>query len=167
MYAPRRTSIDPHVVDEHRRRKNRIRRRIAVEVAANGQIHNDEKALVEDPVPQRLDAGAGNAEVQRIVDKKPYGERIPFDRESVEGVGERAAGDGPDVRERRVAGVPGSVDRRAGGGGRAALVLHDVQLAAGGPPDRPDVLAQEPERRPEPLPRRELEARLDATGRDF
>jgi len=76
-------------------------------VTADGQIHDDEKTLVEDPVSEGLDPGAGDAEVQRIIDKKPYGERVPFDREGVEGVGERAALDGPDVRERRVARVPG------------------------------------------------------------
>src|SRR6266545_4129750 len=63
------------------------------------------------------------------------------------------------VRERSVAGIPGAVHRRAGTRRLAPLVLHDVQLTAGRPTDGADVVAEQPERRPESLPGRELEDR--------
>ena len=48
--------------------------------------------------------------------------------------------------------------------GLAAAVLHDVELAARGPADAGEVVAEHPERRPESLSRGELDARLDAAG---
>src|SRR6266540_6219148 len=70
------------------------------------------------------------------------------------------------VRERSVAGIPRAVHRRAGTRWLAPLVLHDVQLTAGRPTDGADVVAEQPERRPESLPGRELDTRFHSARRD-
>src|SRR5258708_37318840 len=42
-----------------------------------------------------------------------------------------------------------------------AEILHDVHLPTGGPGDRPDVLAQHPERRPDTFAERKLDSGLN------
>src|SRR5260370_29169774 len=68
------------------------------------------------------------------------------------------------VREGCVAGVSGPMHGGARNRRFAALVLHDVHLTAPGPTDGADVVAAQPERRPQPLPCREFDARLNAPG---
>src|SRR5207245_9153542 len=57
--------------------------------------------------------------------------------------------------------VAGTVHCAVYGPGLLPDVLHDVHLAARRPADLRDVIAQHPKRGPQPLPARDLNARLD------
>ena len=49
--------------------------------------------------------------------------------------------------------------------GFLTTVLHDVDFTAVGPTDRFEIVAQEPERRPDALPHREANTRLESPAR--
>src|SRR5690606_32021757 len=89
--------------------------------------------------------------------------RVPLDREVVEAVGEGLAGRQlVGAGHGGAAGVAGAVQAAGDLPGLLAAELHGVDLAAGGPGHLVDVGAEQPERGPEALPRRQLDARLEA-----
>src|SRR5205823_6937832 len=115
--------------------------------------------MVVHPPPR--DIARRDGFVRGAVDEPANRVRLPLDRKHVKGVGERARA--------QVVGAADAVGTRVVGAGRRAVhparllpdVLHDVDLAAAGPADLRDVVAQHPERGPQPLPPRDLNARLD------
>ena len=69
------------------------------------------------------------------------------------------------MRKRRVAGIPGPVNRRTRGQRFTSFVLHDVQLTTLRPWCGRKLSAEHPECGPQPLPVRQFDTRFDSTGR--
>src|SRR5439155_5132076 len=88
--------------------------------------------------------------------------RLPLHREDVIVVGERALRERVGPADAVAAGVAGSVNGAVHRLRLAADVLHDVDLAGARPTDGVDVVAEHPERRPDPLAARDPDARLEA-----
>src|SRR2546426_1037090 len=84
--------------------------------------------------------------VRRVVHEPPNGICRPLDGVDVKVVGEGTRTEVVRARDTRPTGIPGAVDRAVHTAGLLADVLHDVDLAAGGPTDVGDVVAQHPER---------------------
>src|ERR1051325_1592283 len=116
--------------------------------------------MVEDPWPRHR--ARRNALVQGAVDIPADRVQLPLDREHVKRVREgppcEVVGAGDTIRT----GAACTGHCAVPGRGLLSDVLHDVDLAAPGPADPPDVEAQHPERGPQPLSSRNLNARLDA-----
>src|SRR6266540_1103401 len=163
---PRRP-IDTHVVDDHRRREDCIRLWIPVECPTDGQIQDQEERLVEYRFAKLLDFAARDPVVDGIVDEESYGERIPFDGERVEVVREGATLQRMRVSQRSVPGVARTVHRRARRGRLAPTILHDVELTALRPRRRRKATPEHPERGPESLPSRQLDACFYTAGLDM
>ena len=144
--------VDADVVDEHRRRERRRVVGALREGPTHGHVDEQEEVVVEDPgLALEIIGGQGAVELVVQVPADAFG--LPGDRVHVEVV--REAGGGP-VRpgDAGGAGVPRSMDRAVDDGRVLAEVLHDVDLAARGPPDLVDVLAEHPEGGPHsPTPR--------------
>src|SRR5438045_2356190 len=83
---------------------------------------------------------------------------IPLRMERIRG---RSPREGSYMGDRRIPEVARTVHRRARGRRRAAFILHHIELAAIGPGRKR--FSKQPERRPESLPRGQLDARCDAT----
>src|SRR5207245_10799773 len=79
----------------------------------------------------------------------------------VKAVRERSARQRVGTADAVGTGVSGTVHCAVYGPGLLPAVLHDVHLAARRPADLRDVIAQHPNRGPQPLPARDLNARLD------
>src|SRR6266516_6525862 len=106
-------SIDAHVVDEHRRREDRVRLRIAVEFSTNREIENQEERLIENRSTVLLDSDVRNPVMGSVVDEELHVERIPLDREGVEVVRDSTARESMLVDERRRTGIARTVQRGA------------------------------------------------------
>src|ERR1700682_996854 len=76
--------VDTHIVDQHRRREDRVRLRIAVEVPTDGEIEHQEEWLIEDRFTVMLDCVARHTVVRGTIDEESDSERIPFDGKRVE-----------------------------------------------------------------------------------
>src|SRR6202022_3208344 len=83
--------VDPHVVDQHRRREDRVRPRISVEMSPNGEIEHQEERLIEYRSAIVFQCVTRDPVVGCTVDEESDGKRIPFDGKSVEVVREHAA----------------------------------------------------------------------------
>src|SRR5436190_12231123 len=153
--------VHPHIIHPHRLREDGRRIRTARPVPTHGYIENDEKRVVVHPPPRQVPRSDGL--VQRVVDVPANRGRLPLDGVHVEGVGERARGQVIRAADAARTGVPGAVHRTVYAAGFLADVLHDVDLAARGPAGGGNVVAQQPERGPQPLPARDLNPGLDAT----
>src|SRR5689334_25026547 len=103
--------------------------------------------------------------VQGAVDVPADRVQLPLDREHVKRVRERAAREVVGAGDTIGTGVARAVHRTVHGRWLLADVLHDVHLAAPGPADLRDVVTQHPERGPQPLSTRDLNARLDPAER--
>ncbi len=153
--------LDPDVVDRHRLRELGGPVRVARPVAADRDVEQHEERVVEDPavaarVGRRLPAVLDAVDVP--------GDRVggPVHGEGVEVVGERLRRSAAcTASSARAAGVAGAVHGAVHVAGLAADVLHDVDLAAGRPRVLADVVAEHPERRPDALPARHLDPRLE------
>src|SRR5437773_2628668 len=105
----------------------------------------------------------GDGQVEGAVDVPANRIRLPLAGVHVKGVGEGARGQVICAADALRTGVPRAVHRAVHPAGLLADVLHDVDLAARGPADGGDVVAQHPESGPQPLPARYLNTGLDAT----
>ena len=72
-----------YVVNQHRRRENRIGTRVAVEVTADGEIQNQNERLTENRSAVALNVGDVDAVMRHVVDKPANVGRSPFDGISV------------------------------------------------------------------------------------
>src|SRR5438445_756701 len=126
--------VHPHIIHPHRLREDGRRIRTARPVPTHGYIENDEKRVVVHPPPRQVPRSDGL--VQRVVDVPANRGRLPLDGVHVEGVGERARGQVIRAADAARTGVPGAVHRTVYAAGFLADVLHDVDLAARGPPGR-------------------------------
>src|SRR5207247_9101926 len=133
-------------------------------MATDGKIQHDEEWLVEHPLPELLRLTAGDHVVDGVVDEELDLDRIPFDGKDVEVVGEGPAVQREAANERCSPRVPRTVHGRAGGRDIAAVILHYVELTALRPRRRGKIATQHPERGPETLTGRQLDARLHASG---
>src|SRR6185436_13534100 len=153
---------DAHVIDQHRRRKDHVRLRIAVEMATHRKIKNHEERLIQNRRTVLREVAARDRVVRDIVDEERRAERVPFDGEDMvvarEGTLPQRETPGEGCRAR----VAGAVNRRAGNSRLASLVLHDVELSARRPADGGKVMPKHPERWPQTLPLGQLDPRFDA-----
>src|SRR5256712_5211410 len=159
--SPAALLVYPHVVHAHGLREDSGRIRTAGPIPSHRNVENDEKRMVVHPASRKT--FGGDSQVEGIVDVPANRILLPLDGVHVKGVGERARAHVICAADALRTGVPGAVHRAVHPAGLLADVLHDVDLAARGPADRGDVVAQHPERGPQPLTARYLNTGLDAT----
>src|SRR5438067_12898403 len=121
--------------------------------------------MVVDPLRVRRDRAERGSAVLLAVDEPADLAGLPLHREDVVVVGERALRERVGSADAVAAGIAGSVDGAVHRARLAADVLHDVDLTGARPTDGVDVAAEHPERRPDPLAARDLDARLEAAER--
>ncbi len=157
--AVRDVAGDPDVVDEHLLRELGAAVGVAGPVTTDRHVEDHEEGVVEDPAvttkPTRVDP-----EELRTVEVPADDVRLPVHPVGVEGVGQRLS-DGAAAGDPAAAGVARSVDGAVHGVRLPPDVLHDVDLAGGRPADVAEVVAEHPERRPDSLTSRDLDARLE------
>src|SRR3954462_8516346 len=120
----------PHVIHEHRRREYRIRLRIAVEMATDGEVQDEIKWLAQNRPSVAAHLVTVDGVVHRAGDEESHSHRIPLDGERVEVAGKRTALQSWAVRKRCVPGIARAVHGGARDARLTALVLHDVELAS-------------------------------------
>src|SRR5215472_10008492 len=101
-------------------------------------------------------------QTEAVIPIEANGGGLPLDREYMKIVRESAAGQRVNGGQRGRTRVAGPVHAAMHLVGLLADVLHDVDLAAGGPADGIDVVTEHPERGPDSLPGRNLDASLEA-----
>src|SRR5579859_1051715 len=156
--------VDSNEVHQHGFREGGGRVRWARPLATDGNVQDDIKRMVENPFHPGGKPGRRERRIQLSIDKEANDSWFPFDCENVEAVGEvDTAGEFVHRCEVAVARIPRSVHRAMYGGRLFADILHDVDLAAGGPTDLPEVISDEPECRPHALSARNFDARFEAS----
>src|SRR5437899_948134 len=153
--------VHPHIIHPHRLREDGGCIRITRPVTTHGHVEKDEKGVVVHPPPGQGIRGDGL--VQHVVYVPANRSRLPLDGVDVKRVGKRARRQVVRAADASRAGVPRAVYCAVHPARFLADLLHDVDLAARGPADGGDVVAQHPERGPQPLSARYLNTGLDAT----
>ena len=159
--------VDADIVDEHGLRVGGGGVGGAGPVAANGDVEDQEVGVVEDPGAGDFGRGrgrGGTGDADRrlgreggefgLVDVEANLGGFPFNSVGVEAFGEVFAA-GEAGRSGEIGGGAvgkRAVDRAVDDVRLLADVFHDVDLAALGPADRMNVVAEHPESGPDPLP---------------
>ena len=157
--------VDADPVDEHRLREDGRLVRRPDEVPPDRDIQYDEEVVVEYPVAPRRDFRLGDREVAIVVDIP--GDTVPFplDAEKVESLVEAAISQHELFPDRGAPRVSRPVKRALRYARILPAVFHDVDLAALRPADHVDIGAKQPEGRPDPLPHRQADPRLEPPAR--
>src|SRR5262249_47628069 len=165
--ALRGTSLgDPYVIHLHDLGKSRGGIWTARPVAGDRDVEDQEEGAIEDPRFTLGEIGWCRRLVTGAVDVEADDVRLPLDREDMKIIGKSQA-----LRQRvrgadaESVGVAGTVNCAVNGGGFAADVLQDVNLAAGRPASFFDIAPQHPARRPQPFAIRNLDPRFESAVR--
>ena len=121
--------------------------------------------MVEHPWRAARQIARRHAMIEAPIHVPPDLGRPPVDGEDVEVVGVRAGCQRVRPADAGAARIARPVQRAVHHRRLAADVLHDVDLAAARPSSRVDVGAEHPEGRPQSLPARDADARLEAPVR--
>src|SRR5581483_10960876 len=138
--------------------------RIAGPASTDGDIQDDEKRVLIHPLRSFRKIGRSTGRVQVIVDVEADRFLLPFDGIHVK------VGREPFVAGQSVSGTRSLSTRISRTVNRAVdrrwflpYIFHDVDLTALRPSNFPDVVAEQPECRPDPLSLGNLDARLEAS----
>ena len=158
-------SINADVVDEHALRKLGGRVGAAGPIAADSEIENNEKRMVENPLAARGPLRGVEGGVEIRINVKADDVWFPLDGIKMEVVREALAGgqakDSGEIASWSL--CTWAVQGTMNGAGFLADIFHDVDLSALRPTGRGDVFAEHPERGPHSLPFWNSDTRLEAT----
>src|ERR1700728_330252 len=154
--------VNAHIIHQHGLWKYARRVRISRPVSANCDIQQNEEWMVINPFRFFWQVRWSSRCIEVIVDVEANRVRLPFHGINVEVVGEaspagKREGGADAIRTVIAWAMNRSMDHRW----FLADILHDVDLAAGGPLDSLDIGTQHPKCRPDPLSPRNLDARFE------